>query len=110
MSPDIEEGIITVVSYNLDKYPKSASLQFCIDTNEMYDFILIVNRTPDGTIKTMTKYGLMGNSEKYGKVYQWKDGNWEMTDYSADPIYHDIRDMYSLVCKYQENNWKVKLK
>lgn len=110
MEPDKRENVITVIAYEMRKFPKNAVLKFCVDAEQKYDFILIKNFTADGSLRSMTQYCLMGNPEKYGKVYQWKNNeDWTMVS-DGKPIYHDIRDIYSIVCQYQSNNWKVKLR
>lgn len=105
--PISREGVSIISSYNLKNFPLFKAILFCIDENELYDFILVKTITWEGVMEEMEEYRLMGNPDVYGEAYRWVSGEeWKQLDIEA-PIAHDIKDCYSLACTYQQRGWEV---
>lgn len=104
----VDRGGVSVVSaYSLRKFPLFKFILFCVDDQEFYDFILVKTVSWEGELKKMEEYRLIGDPDVYGEAYEWTpDKGWERIEVE-EPVAHDIKDCYSLACKYQHKDWKV---
>jgi len=103
------EDIICPLEYFLMRYPEYVTISFCVNTKDLYDYILIKYLDTDHKPTRMEQYRLIGNPKMYGDYYAWEDEKegWRLVERADNPKYHDIRDCYTLVCEFQNEGWKL---
>lgn len=108
VTPDLKEGVVSVVSYMLERHPEYIEISYCIDTEALYDYILLkIYDYIDGLVE-MYEYRLIGNPDLFGTVTKWTPTTgWYEDEEQEYQRFYDIRDCYSIVCQYRDNGWKL---